>query len=142
MDPQAYSMRKSWNSALNGVRFLAVRATWALPRTASRTFLPRSKRSLSLTVLLPISCAIRFVSRMRCNSISAFTRVFGALWLLRSSAPLVRDRSILGVWTGPGSEAHYQEMLRCARDKRETSLTHLTLPLQQRAQRTDDRLRQ
>src|SRR5258708_4726609 len=36
--------------------------------------------------------------------------------LLRSGAPLVRDRSRLGVWNGPGSAAHHQVVLRCARD--------------------------
>ena len=51
IDPQAYSIRKSWKSALKLVRFFAVRAAWALPRTASRIFLPRSKRASPLLIV-------------------------------------------------------------------------------------------
>ena len=69
--------------------------------------------------------------------------------LLRSGTPLVRDRSKLvpalsrdrsrlwrlersplsrgQVWNGPGSAAHHQEVLRCARDTCETIVRVTTL---------------
>src|SRR5260370_30282318 len=50
---------------------------------------------------------------------------------MRSGAPLIRDRSTLGVWNGPGSAARHHkrvyarlrramEVLRCARDTLDT----------------------
>ena len=35
----------------------------------------------------------------------------------RSAAPLSRDRSTLGAWNDPGSAAHHQVVVRCAREK-------------------------
>src|SRR5258708_33756677 len=49
----------------------------------------------------------------------------------RSVAPRVRDRSRLGDWNDPGSAAHHQVALRCAREK--FSTLPLTDPAASRA---------
>ena len=36
----------------------------------------------------------------------------------RSGAPLIRDRYKFGVWNDPGSAAHHEDVLRCARETR------------------------
>ena len=46
----------------------------------------------------------------------------------RNGAPLIRDRSTFGVRYGPGSAAHHQAVLRCARDKQKANALSIRHP--------------
>ena len=69
--------------------------------------------------------------RAMVSTLKAVKRVNGDLRLANPSArvPLIRDRNKGSIRYGPGSAAHHQEVLRCARDTR-AELGSLNLPHQ------------